>query len=555
MFCGISRVETGNQDITDLVASIKITDVCGEPSSCTIETVLLQADQVPQLQPFCQIGVFGESGEVVFGGRCDGVPKKEETPLGTRLVFEARDWSAECKHRMVNEHYMEWMASDIYKSLVAKYLPGHTTDLVRDCDDTVSVKFNGQSVEQCFKTLCDFTGWVFRVSPQKIHYFGPAFLEHLQVTIRDPHCDMSKGQTTPFEPDYSTLANRVWVEGGEGDAENFTKQYILSSELPDTPDPNICTLYPFAFPIWYKCSSLSVYAVFDSGDGLLEKGSLVLLDCDTDGLSVKNSVVKTNEPLDTKPALSSLILHDEADTNLPGTFSSDHKITVSFDALYCPDATAGAQGGWVYLSRSVKEAKGLLGFMVKYRRKLKISYVSEADEESVGKYGVQIDMPKVTKPAIKDWAILYKYADYLLSSHKDPPRKGKATVYRYKGGQMVYPVPIRAGVVADFEFDRFGVCEGARISRVTHEITPMQWRMVCESSLDPNLYASLLADVIKRLAQLEQEASEGDIINAASGLSSGAGVMDFAPSIKSFLPKNDYGFGESLFGACEWEGQ
>ncbi|MEZ4812523.1 MAG: hypothetical protein R2883_03410 [Caldisericia bacterium] len=196
----------------------------------------------------------------------------------------------------------------------------------------------------------------------------------------------------------------------------------------------------------------------------------------------------------------------------------------------------------------------LLGYMIRYKRKMQISYITEVSEDSVSEYGVQIDLPKVSRPSITDWSVLYKYADYLLEKHKNPPLKGKVTVYRFKNGDEVYSTNLKSGQLVDINLSRFGTHNNVKLTKVTHEITPESWRIIADSTLDPYLYSSLMADVMRRIHQLENTDRGGDLVNSISTISSSLGVSDGVAEIGNLNPDEDYGFSLSFFGASEWEG-
>jgi hypothetical protein len=579
MLCGIGSVKIAGVDVTDKVTRLTITESINEPTSCSIETAIDPIwENNAEPTPFADLEVKDDDGVIVFGGQINLQPQRIDEVSGSRYSIRATDWSAEAGLRFVDDHFAGWTASDVYRVLVEKYLPDHLTTDVCENDTEVNLKFSGQTVTQCFKTLCDLTQWCWRVKPDKSHYFGPQFVETLQTLITDEHADTSKGSTTRFEKDYSTLANRVWVEGGEAPAQRKTKQFVAFSDLQATEKSEMALAYPLMIPVWYRCQEIEAYAVFDSGDGLLENGKQVRINCSSNQ-KVANQTVQL--PTDQTVGIDHVrtYLYGQ-DQNLTVTGQSSHVVIPDFDCIHLEDADDGAKGGHIYISKGTvsvmqrmngqglvsgvgyfytnpdleKETTKMLGFLITYRRLMKISYVSEIDTESVEKYGVQIDLPKVVKPAIKDWTVLYRYADFLLASHKDPPSKGMLTLWRYKNGQKVFGANIKAGWLISFNLERFGQASSVKVTKVVHSIEPHCWRMAVHSSLDPNLYQSLFADILRRVTELELERSSGnDVINSVRKVSQTQGIS-LARADVSTVDPDDYGFDSSDFGTSEWEG-
>jgi hypothetical protein len=196
----------------------------------------------------------------------------------------------------------------------------------------------------------------------------------------------------------------------------------------------------------------------------------------------------------------------------------------------------------------------MLGYMVSYRRLIKISYISDVDQDSVDKYGVQIDLPKVSRSSIKDWSVLYRYADFLLQSHKDPPSKGKLAIWKYRNGQKIFSPVIEPGWLVSFELERYGQAKSVKVTKVVHEILPHSWRMELYSSLDPNLYQSMFTDILRRVAELEQEScATSDVINSVRKIEQ-TQELEITSINTNTIDPFGYGFDCSGFGASEWEG-
>lgn len=570
MFCGIDRVLLNGNDITSKVSKVMIVDSLGY---ATTAQLFLKLGQTVSAEPFQMVNIEDNDGELLFGGRVEGFPNRNETIAGTALIVNCRDWSVECEYRQALEHYQNWSISDIYKSLVAKYLPEHTVSNVTETTETTSLRFNGISVNQCLNTLAEMMGWTWQVQASRDHYFGPTFIEKVTEDITDDVIDSSKGKTTAFERDYSTLANRVWVEGGEGYSRNFTEQYIALDEMELTEDSTIRGNYPYRIPVWYPSDGPKVFAVYDTGDGTLENGRIIQLDT---GKPEDVAGKKIYTPVNSSNPVLSQVLTPNLDQRIlmVRRTQSTHSVISQFDAIVSTEPTENSGGGYVYIrdmeadtgsgiserirrkldpSGSPTVNNKLIGYMIRYCRKLKISYVSDVDTASVAEYGVQIDLPKVSRPSITDWSVLRNYADYLLTKHKNPPRKGKVTVYRFKNGQEVYSHNLKSGQLVDVDLTRYGSYGNVKLTKIVHQITADSWITSVDSTLDPHLYSTMLADLMRRIHHLEQKEMSDDVINSVSTFVSEFETVGNAPVIASVFPDDDYGFGKGNWGACEWE--
>lgn len=582
MLCGIASVKLAGTDVTGLVTRLSISESIGESAVCTLETVINPVwEKSIEPRAFSELVVTDDDGNIIFGGRTNQQPQRTDQVSGARFTITATDWSAEAGLRFVDDHYSGWVASDVYKALVEKYLPGHLTSNIQENSTVVDLKFSGQTLSQCFKALCDLTQWSWKVDPDKVHYFGPQFVDVLQTVITDVHADTTKGATTRFEKDYSTLANRVWVEGGQAQAQRKTRQYVALSDLDVNENTDMSASYPLCIPVWYKCQEIEVFAVFDSGDGMLENGKLVRMTCSS-SQNVSGKQTLMPEGLVSGVDYVKTYFLDQ-DNGMLVTGQGSTAVIPDYDCVYLDDSNDKANGGHVYLSKGTvivmdrvnqkgavtglanlgsyyintnleSQTTKMLGFMVSYRRLMKISLISDVDAESVEKYGVQIDLPKVSRPAIKDWSVLYRYADFLLQSHKDPPSKGRLAVWKYRNGQKIFAPTVKPGWLVSFDLERFGQGDSVKVTKVVHEIAPHSWRMELHSSLDPNLYQSMFSDILRRIAELEQEnSSTSDVINSVRKIEQ-TQELGITSMITSTVDPRGYGFDRSDFGAGEWEG-
>lgn len=582
MLCGISSILLAGTNIIGSVTKLTISQSIGEPAVCTLETII-GATWENSIEPtaFSELVVSDVDGKVIFGGRTNQQPARTEEIGGSRFTIIATDWSAQAGLRFVDDHYSGWLASDVYKALVEKYLPGHSTANVMENPNVVDVRFSGQTLTQCFRILCDLTQWCWKVNPEKTHYFGPQFVDMLGTVITDEHSDTTKGATSRFEKDYGTLANRVWVEGGEAPVQRKTRQYISLLDLEATVNSDLSANHPLCIPIWYRCQEIEVFAVFDTGDGILEDGKLVSMVCSSkQNVAGVQMIMPTGQVAGVDYVKTNF---NSQDYGMLVTGQGSVTVIPDYDCIFLEDGNTSAKGGHVYLSKGTvivmdrinqkgmvtgssnigsfyanprleSQSAKMLGFMVSYRRLLKISYMSNVDQDSVEKYGVQIDLPKVSRPSIRDWSVLYRYANFLLQSHKDPPSKGKIAIWKFRNGERIFAPVIEPGWLVSFDLERFGQANAVKVTKVVHEILPHSWRMELHSTLDPNLYQSMFADILRRVAELEQEScSTSDVINSVRKIEQTQELCITSINANTVDP-HGYGFGCSGFGASEWEG-
>ncbi|MEZ4812522.1 MAG: hypothetical protein R2883_03405 [Caldisericia bacterium] len=357
MFCGLGNITLGSTDVTARVERVMIVDAISE---ATTAQLFLKVGEKLEIPAFEVVEIRDADDTLIFGGRVEGYPDNTEELTGTSQKIIARDWSVECGYRQVKEHFKDWQISEIYKSLVQKYLPEHTANAVTETTETATLRFNGTSVNQCLSTLADLMGWSWSVSSERDHYFGPVFIEKVMEDITDDVVDTSKGKTTAFARDYTTLANRVWVEGGVGDAKNFTEQYVSIDDLEETTELLFSDNYPLQIPIWYKNDGVKVFKVFDRGDGVLENGRIVQVDCgkseDIAGQSVWMAASSTESLAASVGTSSGVTLGSKT------LAITSHNIITDFDAIYVDEADDLSDGGYVYVkSQTVNSNAGFIG--------------------------------------------------------------------------------------------------------------------------------------------------------------------------------------------------
>ncbi|MCK5743256.1 MAG: hypothetical protein KAH30_00800, partial [Caldisericia bacterium] len=348
MFCGLGDIFLGGENIINRINRVMIVTllVKQQPPS-----LFLKVGEKLDIEAFQTVTIEDADGSLLFGGRVEGYPESTETMAGSQQKIICRDWSVECGYRQVIEHFSDWVISDIYKSLIQKYLPEHTTNNVCETTETATLRFNGISVSQCLNILADLCGWTWKVSANRDHYFGETFLEKVIEDITDEVVDTAKGRITNFQKDYTILANRVWVEGGEGLARNFSEQFVKLENLEKAAEPLLRENYPYQIPVWYASDGVKVFAIYDKGDEEIENGKLVQLDCGANAdIAGQNVYMPTAENF----AGSSYQFAPTGSTTVTSSaplvkLSTARNVVTDYDAIFVSDPTENSAGGYVYI--------------------------------------------------------------------------------------------------------------------------------------------------------------------------------------------------------------
>jgi hypothetical protein len=130
-------------------------------------------------------------------------------------AVDCSDYTVMLDRRLVVEIYENYTADDIIKDIITKYCSGFTATNVQSgapVIETTGSDFNYLAPSECFKWLCDYTGWQWYVDYDKdIHFFNPSIL-----TEAAPMSLATGGRfrNFTFTIDQKGLRNRVYVRGG-----------------------------------------------------------------------------------------------------------------------------------------------------------------------------------------------------------------------------------------------------------------------------------------------------------------------------------------------------
>lgn len=135
---------------------------------------------------------------------------------------ECNDYTELIDRRLVVETYENVSASEIFADIVTKYCPDFSASgILPDAPVVEYIVFNYKYPTECFKELCDYTGWSWQPDYFKtVHFFNPAKMAN--------YAPMELRPGGPFRfgghvADKQGLRNRVFVLGGKflGDYQDF----------------------------------------------------------------------------------------------------------------------------------------------------------------------------------------------------------------------------------------------------------------------------------------------------------------------------------------------
>jgi len=128
---------------------------------------------------------------------------------------ECDDYTPMLDRRLVVEVYENYTADEIISDIITKYCSGFTVVNVMTGSpliETTGADFNYKPPSECFKWLCDYTGWQWYVDYSKdIHFFDPSILlETAPMTLTTG----GRFRNLKHSIDQQGLRNRVYVRGG-----------------------------------------------------------------------------------------------------------------------------------------------------------------------------------------------------------------------------------------------------------------------------------------------------------------------------------------------------
>lgn len=147
-----------------------------------------------------------------------GILKAPERTLSEapRVVLRGPDISRLLNDRVVDiEIYADKTPQYMISDLLLKYPCGVTPGVLRACPDTLTVTVDTESLLAVFQRICDAVFWHFHVNPDRTIDLAESFggvVSAATFTEGGPHSILSPTTRTI---DYTNVANRVRMRGGE----------------------------------------------------------------------------------------------------------------------------------------------------------------------------------------------------------------------------------------------------------------------------------------------------------------------------------------------------
>ena len=161
-----------------------------------------------------------------FAGTIDKADDDPRAPGVTFYKCQARDYTFMLDRRLVVEVYENWAADDIIRDIITRYCSGFTSANVLSgapIIETTGSDFNYLRPSECFKWLCDYTGWQWYVDYDKdVHFFNPSALAESAPETIDASANFRDFRNNL---EIEGLRNRVYVQGGTMLSDLVTYEY------------------------------------------------------------------------------------------------------------------------------------------------------------------------------------------------------------------------------------------------------------------------------------------------------------------------------------------
>jgi hypothetical protein len=139
---------------------------------------------------------------------------------------DCEDYTVMIDRRLVIEVYEGWTADAIFRHIITKYCSGFTYNNVMTGSpiiETTAGNFNRLHPSECFKWLCNYTGWQWFVDVNKdVHFFDPSLLSIPAPMVLEPSGYFDK---IAYSVDTQGLCNKVHVLGGTMLSDFVTYEY------------------------------------------------------------------------------------------------------------------------------------------------------------------------------------------------------------------------------------------------------------------------------------------------------------------------------------------
>lgn len=157
--------------------------------------------------------IVTDGGVKFFAGIIDIV---QDDPRALGITFykcQSRDYTYQLNKKLVVETYANQAADLIVKDILTKYCTGFTSTNVKTGAPTVEeIIFDYKRPSECFKELCDYTGWDWYVDYNKgVWFFNPSSLATPAPVTLESNTD---ARNLKHDIETEGLRNRIYVRGG-----------------------------------------------------------------------------------------------------------------------------------------------------------------------------------------------------------------------------------------------------------------------------------------------------------------------------------------------------
>ena len=167
------KVEIDGVDVTTNVLSAEFTQgIIGVDSPCKVTLV----------DPVGDYATLYTGGETIeyFADLVDGTTSRWKGTLDAprksfsglyQMELIGSHYQSDLLDLTVTEEYTAQNADDIYKDIVSKYLPGHTTTNITASTTNLTIKWDNKPIYDCVVDLCEQAGFDAYLDSDKDHHF------------------------------------------------------------------------------------------------------------------------------------------------------------------------------------------------------------------------------------------------------------------------------------------------------------------------------------------------------------------------------------------------
>ncbi|MEQ9135763.1 MAG: hypothetical protein RLO51_11180 [Thalassobaculum sp.] len=163
----------------------------------------------------------------------------EQTINGTRPEYQVscKDWTHYLDRRLVNERYEDTTVAAVIEDIIDTYTTGFTYANVNGTQAVNSIAFSRITVSECLERLADLTGYSWFVDTDKDIHFFPKNSDPAPFGL-SANAGNHVWDSLAVTEDLSQLRNRIYVIGGEAEANERTETYVADGDQLQFPLAN-----------------------------------------------------------------------------------------------------------------------------------------------------------------------------------------------------------------------------------------------------------------------------------------------------------------------------